>query len=65
MVHVERLEHMVLLRDTSSMVHYATCVRIARHCLFLFGGGAFTNTKARGEQNVNLSLGRAGPMLAI
>ena len=32
--------------------------------LFVWGG-AFTNTKARGEQNVNLSLGRAGPMLAI
>jgi hypothetical protein len=33
--------------------------------LFVWGGGAFTNTKARGEQNVNLSLGCAGPMLAI
>ena len=49
MVHVERLEHMVLLRDTSSMVHYATCVRIARHCLFLFGGGGVYKYESQGR----------------
>ena len=53
MVHVERLEHMVLLRDTSSMVHCATCVRIARHCLFLFGGGGRLQIRKPGENKTS------------